>query len=1373
MNFSKLFNRCLNQVYKIIAITLVLLAVAISSLRLMLPYAENYRVNLQNYVNNNYQLNMVIGNVNAGWSTLGPSLVAQNVSLVQTEQASIFIDRIDFKIDFWRSIKARQFITSDFTLTGAKVFVDKVALEELADKTPTGKVGANNQQASKGQLKKNNLATLKRVSDLFLTQIEHFSLRSSDIIVKTAENVQRRIFIKQLAWKNLGDHHSAQGDIIFGNLSAKNLKLQLSLTGKSQASLAGNIYLAGNNLDITPWLGKVLKLAPDKISSSVNFKSWLSLKNGSAEKVNISLGENHIRWQYQNKKHQLSLAQGHIVGQFHHGLEHFQVSSTPLEFILDKQKWPLITAQLSAQKDTIAAYLSAIELQKISSLVPLFTNDNAILKQLTQLSAAGTMHDIYLQKYADSYDLAAEFNDVNTRYTQGIPGVENLSGDILISGDRLQLTVKAKQGKLDFKQHFPRPLPYQYLSAVFNGKFSQSYWHIGSKNIIFKSNELALNASLGLTIPEKGVAQLALFANVTDVDAKNAKYYYPTLLMGEDLVNYLEQGLQGGKITQAKVLFNGPLAKFPFTDHSGIFTVDAELTQGTFKFDPQWPAIEHFDANLNFTNNSMLITGRAGDLLGVDVSGVKAAIADLSGEQKLIINVDINNAAPDNISQLMAQSPLKNSIGKTLDYLTLKSAVNGKFSLTIPLQTPEQTVSKGEVYFKNNRLSLKAPQMNFNKVNGILSFNNDKINIENLSLNWLNMPLSLTVNAENKAGYYQTDIAIKANWAESQWQTQVPKLLQQYAHGKLNWQGDLKLFIPENGDFSYQLAINSDLNDLAFNLPAPYNKKSTKVLPLFAQVKGDAQQSSIDVKMGDNLSFYGMLTHGTNENAHFSRAQLVLGNEKMLLPMEGFHITTNIAQANFSEWQPIISNIITSIEQGSSKQTSSQQLTALTKSKASVPLLKVPERIRGNIKQLDFYGEKFSEVSFTLFDKPAWWLLQVNAKEVRSQIKIYPNWRENGLDIDADFLHLSSWKSSEKLVKNTDKVDGVIDAKVASKQLSRTVDDNALFANFPAMKVHCDDCSIDKIDLGKVDFTISREKDDTLTLNNFVAKRGKSKLTFDASWLYNGKQSTTQLLGELKVKDIAHEFEQLGYASAVKGSGGNIKFNLNWLNEPQNFSLASLNGDLSARVDDGYLVEVSDKARIFSVLSLNSLVRKLTLDFRDIFSKGMFYNYIKGDFHLKNGIIYTQNMRMKGAAGDLVMKGNTDLTVGKLDYKATYTTNVTSSLPAIAWIATLNPVTFLAGIAIDKVITAAVPYKLKFELTGTVEEPLWREVDRKTRDITVGRSTPPTFVDNLQNSDVSESRIKDITLNKSISTTDENVIKNKKNISTKAGKDHG
>ena len=289
-----------------------------------------------------------------------------------------------------------------------------------------------------------------------------------------------------------------------------------------------------------------------------------------------------------------------------------------------------------------------------------------------------------------------------------------------------------------------------------------------------------------------------------------------------------------------------------------------------------------------------------------------------------------------------------------------------------------------------------------------------------------------------------------------------------------------------------------------------------------------------------------------------------------------------------------------------------------------------------------------------------------------------------------------------------------------------------VFANMPTIKAKCASCKYALYDFGDVSFTVERENENTLLLNKFTAKRGKTNMAFDAKWQQDEEQSSTSVKGILNSDNVAREVENIGYVSIIKDSGVEITYDVSWQGAPHDFAMATFDGDLSAKFDDGYLADVDDKGvRILSLLSLQSLVRKLSFDFRDIFSDGMFYRELKGSFTVKDGVAYTDNVRMKGTAGDLTIVGNTNLNSNELDYRMSYKPNLTSSLPVLAWIATLNPVTFLAGVALDEVITSSVIAEINFEVTGNLDNPEFKQVSKKNKNISVGRSTPPTIVDNI------------------------------------------
>jgi len=1305
MSVTSVSNRWLNRLYKILAILLVLLAVLISAFRLFLPYVEHYRQGFQDYINESNQTDVVIGGLGMSWQRWGPTIVTKQVTLLDNDDAYIYIENLEMQIDFWSSITQQRLVSSNLILDGAQF--------KLTQGTWNGKEPAKQTKAVTSDNKA--FSGFKQITSIFLNRLNQFTLRNSHLTLYN-QGLERNFHVSNLQWDNQGSRHLAQGNIVVNELSSNNLTLKIDVEGNSVDELKGLMYLEANHLDITPWLDTVLAVDNDKTKADIGFATWWTVNNGKIERLQVELHDNYMSWQDKEGQHSLTVSAGQMLLVGGNSATDFKLFSTPLLMQFDQQDEQEYIVQMNKTAEGFSGYLSAFDLALISQLSPLFINEQSIRELVAQLNIVGQARDIYVQKNAGNIQALANFSDTSIQYSQGIPGVENLSGQLSFTENTLHLNLVAQQGALDFQQLFIAPIVYQSFAADVNLSFAdhasgKAGWQLQVNNIDVVSPELALSADLALNGAADGETTMSLLASITEGDASKAGHYFPLTTMSANLVDYLNTAIVSGRIKQAQVLVNGPLSHFPFTDNSGVFVVDAELEQAVFRFDDKWPAITEFAANLNFTNNSMLITGRAGSLVGLDVSGVQAAIDDLGNAQVLTVDTVIKPSSADFVADLIAKSPLKTSVGSVLTQLQVSGDIQGEFHLNLPLKATEQVLASGLINFVDNQMSLQQPRMNFANVNGQLSFANEEITTKNLSLTWLDTPLSLAIKGVNKDKYYNTDIAITANWQEPIWQQHVTPALKKYASGLVQWQGNLSLHQHHNGGFSYDFKLDSELEKTLLHLPAPYKKNQGEKVPLTVTVSGQLHESTINANYGEQLSFFGVLEH---ESSHFQRSHLVLGDEKMLLPMDGFHITTKLAQADFNHWQPLITDIIDSVSSASD----GKPVKGAAENTPS--LFSTPERIRGTLTKLDIFGQQLNNVSFNFLDKTHWWLLQLNAKETRSRIRFYPDLLTQGIDINADFMHFST--TTPALGKDA--------PPSLANEVVATINEHEIFTNIPKINLHCDRCQIDQIDLGEVNFSISRKNEHTISIDHFSAKREQAEFKFAGQWQKKPQGYSTDIQGNLMLKDIEYELEQLGYGSIIRDSGGKLDFTLHWQGGPHEFAFEHLNGEINTKIDDGYLAEVSDKARIFSVLSLESLVRKLTLDFRDIFSDGMFYSDIKGDYHIKNGVLYTDNTRMNGTAGNLYIKGNTNFVSDVLDYKMTYKPNLTSSLPVLAWIATLNPVVFLAGVAIDQVITSQVVSEFNFELTGSLDEPNFKEVKRKSRDISVGRSTPPEFVDN-------------------------------------------
>ena len=508
-------------------------------------------------------------------------------------------------------------------------------------------------------------------------------------------------------------------------------------------------------------------------------------------------------------------------------------------------------------------------------------------------------------------------------------------------------------------------------------------------------------------------------------------------------------------------------------------------------------------------------------------------------------------------------------------------------------------------------------------------------------------------------------------------------------------------------------------------LPAPFDTPAGTSLPLRITSKGDGKASNVEATLGNNIRFDGVLPH---KEMQFSRAHLALGESDIANIGTGFSISANLAQADVQEWFTTINMLLSGKgkDHGSYAQTSRQSTNQSDGNESKrANLFGTPSRIFAKADTLNFAGHSIKDAELSATERNKDWILDLASPQARATIRINSDLDEQGIEINADYLSLETPVDTEAATKGSEGADTALAVQRATPaekgDSPYNIDPNTL----PPIYFYCQSCGVHGIDFGEITLDIAKE-DDGLAIRQLLIKSDETNVTATGYWKHVRGEIQSALTGTLTSPDVGQMLKEYGVESGIKDSSANVAFDIDWPNSPMNFGFEKLNGNVEWSLSDGYLTELSDKgSRIFTLFSLNSLVRKLSLDFRDVFAKGFFYDDMGGTLSIVDGKAYTDDTEIDGGAGEIEITGFTDLNTGGLNYNVSFAPNVTGNLPFLVYFLATPP-TALAALAIDQVLTSAkVISNVNYRVTGTIKDPKFDEVERNSKDISLPAQNAP------------------------------------------------
>ncbi len=300
------------------------------------------------------------------------------------------------------------------------------------------------------------------------------------------------------------------------------------------------------------------------------------------------------------------------------------------------------------------------------------------------------------------------------------------------------------------------------------------------------------------------------------------------------------------------------------------------------------------------------------------------------------------------------------------------------------------------------------------------------------------------------------------------------------------------------------------------------------------------------------------------------------------------------------------------------------------------------------------------------------------------------------------------------------------DELVVTNELQQKKQFNLLPLDFFDIDVQCLGCVVQEKDYGDVLLEIRRNSEG-LDFFATIAKNSQHEVSAHGRWLMTEDGLTeTQLAFELVSGNIGSMLKKWDLDSTIEDSSGRLNASVYWQGAPWEVDYTYIDGDLQVGLGKGYLSEISDESgRILSLFNLQSIIRKLTFDFKDVYKKGFFYDSINGSFQIRDGVISTENVSIAGNVADVKLYGETDIRNEQIEQVAVITPHLTSSFPVLAaW--AVEPTTGILVYLLNKIMEPAVEVatRIDYRIHGSFDEVKVDAIETSRKKIKVEYEEP-------------------------------------------------
>ncbi|MEO7055855.1 MAG: AsmA-like C-terminal region-containing protein, partial [Caldimonas sp.] len=848
--------------------------------------------------------------------------------------------------------------------------------------------------------------------------------------------------------------------------------------------------------------------------------------------------------------------------------------------------------------------------------------------------------------------------------------------------------------------------------------------------------------------------ELELDGTLSDAKAVRAVRYLP-LGLPDSVRGYIGRAVRGGTIPSASFRVRGDLWDFPFHDartaRDGEFRITAKVDDLSFAYIPadiapaagttadpaaNWPVLTGATGELVIDRSTLEFKASKARLAGVDWSRISGRVDQLGDDARLDVDGTARGALADML-RFVDTTPVGRWTGQALSRATGSGAADLKVGLGVPLNHPDRTTVKGSLVLTGNdvRMTADTPllaaaraRVDFTEKGFAVAAGSARVLGGELAFEGGSVPSAASngdsVQRFTGQGTFSADALRQARELGS------IAMLGNVLGGQTAYKAALTF-----AGGRPQLDLSSNLVGMVVDLPQPIGKAAAVPLALHVRTGPDdsasgaatsatkADRESLHVELGRVLQAH-FVRESDGDTSRVVRGSIGVGEQRgtagapvdaPALPASGVAATIVLDRIDVGDWQTALARLQGEPPPAAPTTTTATTITAAPPIGSEATGGYVPDTLLLRVGDLETGSRRLGNVTARLTQRAGLWRANVDSDELAGAIEYRPARPGAQAAAGRVFARLTRLSLPKD---DAERVESLLEEQPAS---------------IPALDIVVDDFELRGKRLGRLEIEAANHSGAAAggrgarewQLSKLNLTMPEAKFTASGTWGAGvvpggvpgaAPASRAAISFNLALSDSGALLQRLGMGRVVRGGKGSLTGDVSWPGSPLSPDVSRMTGSVKVAIESGQFLKASPgAARLLGVLSLQSLPRRLLLDFRDLFDEGFAFDDVTGDLKIGRGLAATNNLRMRGAAAAVLMEGSADLEHETQDLRVLVVPEINAGTASLAY-AVINPAvglaTFLAQYFLRKPLIAASTRE--FRVTGPWDDP---KVDRVERSL--------------------------------------------------------